>query len=408
MEPVTEPVTLFTAPDFQAAARSAIGRAGIGAPDVGLVLRTLAKVSDGDAQSWYAAWTRTAEALASEATASRSAGHLATAGWFFLAASDAYSRSAFFVDGMPDDSVLLPAFRRSRQCWDEFVASSQGRHLPVAVAYEGGSMPGYLFRPDATGLARATLVVTNGSDGSLAALWNVAKVALDRGWNAFLFDGPGQQSMLFERGVPFRHDWEAVLTPVVDGLCERDDVQDSALLAYGVSQGGYWLPRALAFEHRFLAAVVDGGVWDVSRTWFEKLPERLREVYADGDAQLFDQYLAMGASDAAAQREFVFRAKPYGQQSPFALFSEVARYHLRDVVSQVTTPVMVVDPDDEAFFPGQPQQLFDALPGPKTMARFTRDEGANHHCQPLARNVFGLRMADFFESYLSAPRERMP
>ena len=29
----------------------------------------------------------------------------------------------------------------------------------------------------------------------------------------FVFDGPGQQSMLFERGVPFRYDWEAVLTP---------------------------------------------------------------------------------------------------------------------------------------------------------------------------------------------------
>ena len=54
----------------------------------------------------------------------------------------------------------------------------------------------------------------------------------------FPVDGPGQQSMLFERQVPFRHDWEAVLTPVVDALSQRDDVDEGALLAYGVSQGG--------------------------------------------------------------------------------------------------------------------------------------------------------------------------
>jgi hypothetical protein len=43
---------------------------------------------------------------------------------------------------------------------------------------------------------------------------------------------------LFERGVPFRHDWEAVLTPVIDALAARPDVDSSALTGYGISQGG--------------------------------------------------------------------------------------------------------------------------------------------------------------------------
>ena len=43
-------------------------------------------------------------------------------------------------------------------------------------------------------------MITNGSDGSLPGLLEYgAAEALTRGWNAFLFDGPGQQSMLFER-----------------------------------------------------------------------------------------------------------------------------------------------------------------------------------------------------------------
>jgi len=70
--------------------------------------------------------------------------------------------------------------------------------------------------------------------------------ARERGWNAFVFDGPGQQSMLFERNIPFRHDWGEVLTPVVDRLVARPDVDPDGLLGLGISEAGYWLPRALS------------------------------------------------------------------------------------------------------------------------------------------------------------------
>jgi hypothetical protein len=115
--------------------------------------------------------------------------------------------------------VLLPTFRQGRACWEKVIDASQGRFVRVRVPYEDTTLPGYLLRPDDTGAARPTLVVTNGSDGLLPGLMGYgATEALARGWNAFVFDGPGQQSMLFERGVPFRPDWEAVLTPVIDAL----------------------------------------------------------------------------------------------------------------------------------------------------------------------------------------------
>src|SRR3712207_8977591 len=98
---------------------------------------------------------------------------------------------------------------------------------------------------------------------------------MDRGWNAFVYDGPGQQSMLFERGTTFRPDWEAVLTPVVDALVGRPDVDATALTAYGISQAGYWVPRALAFEHRFVAAGADPGGVDVSSSSPGDLPTQL-------------------------------------------------------------------------------------------------------------------------------------
>ena len=62
-------------------------------------------------------------------------------------------------------------------------------------------------------------MLNNGSDGGVTSLLGMVKAASLRGYNALIFDGPGQQSMLFDRSIPFRPDWEHVITPIVDFLC---------------------------------------------------------------------------------------------------------------------------------------------------------------------------------------------
>ncbi|RYV51234.1 alpha/beta hydrolase family protein [Pengzhenrongella frigida] len=396
--------TLFADPDFQVAGRSALGKSAQGAIDLGLTFLTLSRITDGDPSSWYQEWRDLADNQRSRAEQAHDDGHFQTAGAHFLAASDAYSRALAFVDGMPDDGVLGPTFRAGRDSWDAFIASTRGRHVAVAVPYEGGTLPGYLLRPDATGAPRPTMVVANGSDGSLPGLWAEGiRSGLERGWNVFVFDGPGQQSMLFERGVPFRPDWEKVLTPVVDSLVARDDVDGESLLAYAISQGGYWLGRALAFEHRFVAAALDGGVVDVSRTWNANLPPEMLALLHGGQKETFDQYMGQGPSDPALERQFAFRARPYGAfDSAFDLFTAVGTYTLgADLVAQITTPTLVTDPDDEDFFPGQSREMYDLLRAPKQLARFTREDGAEHHCQPLGRTLTGLTVNDFFADHLA-------
>ena len=407
-EPTDEPThgrhRFFAADDFDFAAKTIIGHAAQGMIDIGLVLSTLDAIADSNPSSWYSSWRATAESLHQQALALQAANSAHSAGAFFLAAAEAYDQSLAFVDGMPDESVLQPTFELHRECWDAFIASSGGRHLPLAIPYEGDSMPGYLLRPDASGAARPTVVVTNGSDGSIAGLWaTVAKGALERDWNVFVFDGPGQQSMLFERDVPFRHDWEAVLTPVVDHLIDRGDVDADALLAYAISQGGYWLPRALAFEHRFVAAVVDSGVVDVARAWNANLPAPMLQLLHTGQKEAFDQVMT-AVRDPEVERTFAFRAKPYGKQSPFELFTEVNQYTLHGVMDKISTPMLITDPDDEQFFPGQPAELYAALKCPKVLVRFTYKQGANGHCEPMARHLVDLRMADFFADQLAQTR----
>jgi dienelactone hydrolase len=399
---LSAPGGFFANADFDFEARIVLGAAASGIGDVGVVLATLDRITDGDPRSWFDAWTAVAAEMAARGEKALASGHLRTAGWALLAAAEYHAKALMFADGLADQSVLLPAFRAGRACWEKVVDASQGRFVRVQVPYEDTALPGFLLRPDASGAPRPTLVVTNGSDGSLAGLLGEGgAAALDRGWNVFVFDGPGQQSMLFERGVPFRHDWEAVLTPVIDFLVARPDVDASALTGYGISQGGYWITRALAFERRLAAAVADPGVVDVSAGWTAQLPPALVGLLDSGQKDAFNTAMAEASSaNPAAARTLAFRGKPYGMTDPFDLFTDVRKYQVRDVAGRITTPLLILDPDNEQFFPGQPRQLYDLLPAEKQIIGFTQAQGANFHCQPTGRQLTHTQMLDWLADHL--------
>ena len=390
---------------FDFGARLALGAAAMGIADVGLVLATLDQIADGDSQGWFDAWVKAGAGLAGQAADELAAGHLRTAEWAYLAAAEFHGRAMDVIDALPDQSMLMPTFREHRRCWDASVDASQGRIVRVAVPYENSSLPGYLLRPDTTGAPRPTVVLTNGSDSTLSGMIEYGGAeAVARGWNAFIYDGPGQQSMLFDRGVPFRPDWEAVLTPIVDALSARPDVDAQALLGYGTSQAGYWLTRAIAFEHRLVAAVVDPGVIDVSTSWTLHLPAAMRQLLGTGQKDAFNSAAAELAQNAGFAALLAFRSRPFGLTDPFEVFTAAQRYNVRDVAHLVVTPLLVTDPQDEQFWMGQPRQLFDLLPGVKKLLTLTREQGANMHVEPMGRRLTNLLMFDWLADQLAATR----
>jgi hypothetical protein len=392
----------FPDPDYDYQTRLILGATASGIGDVGLVLAAIDKITNLDAQSWFDAWTAMAADLEARADAALAAGHLRTARWAYLTASQYYAEALVFVDALADQTVLLPTFKKGRAAWEKVVDASEGAFVRVEVPYEDTTLPGYLLRPDATGSARPTLVMTNGSDEPLPAVWGGgAAGALSRGWNAFVFDGPGQQSMLFERGVPFRYDWEAVLTPVIDVVAARPDVDAAALTGYGISQGGYWITRALAFEHRMVAAIADPGAVDVSVTWTSKLSPQQLHLLDTGQKDAFNA-ITPDHSDPKAEWTLAYRAKPYGASDPFDLFTEVRKYQVRDVAGKITTPLLILNPDDEQFFPGQPEELYGLLPGEKAIIGFSQAQGANFHCQPTGRQLTHSQMLDWLADHLPA------
>ena len=223
---------------------------------------------------------------------------------------------------------------------------------------------------------------------------------VEHGYNVLIFDGPGQQSLLFERNIPFRPDWEHVLTPVVDLLVERSDVDADRLVLYGVSQGGYWVPHALAFEHRFAAAVADGGVVDVGSAWRDKLPDSIAALL---DAEKRDEFNAcLDLATPAQRRVITWRAKPYGCASLYDTFVEVNRYRITpELAARITAP-FCSSPSQmrSSSFPGSPDGSTTCSPGRSQLVHFGADEGAAGHCQPMARGLAAQRFFDFFDETL--------
>ncbi|WP_431219405.1 alpha/beta hydrolase family protein [Leifsonia xyli] len=394
-------------PDFDFEIRTTIGQAYSGAADVGEVIAAVHGVGDKDHEGWFRAWLALGDRIAAEGEASAAAGHAVSAASAFLRAASYYGTAVNAVASLESDDELLPTFRKHRAAWDRWVELTDVDVAPVRIPYEDTAMPGYLFRAPVAAAAageasRPLLVAVNGSDGPLTSLWACAvSGALRRGYDALVFDGPGQQSMLFERSVPFRPDWEAVLTPVLDFVRALPGVDADRVAVYGISQAGYWVPRALAFEHRFAAAIVDPGVVDVSTSWTTHLPANMKKLLDEGEDEKFDRDMAMGAKFShELAYTWRFRARPYGTTGYAETMRAVLQYTVKDVAAQITTPLLITDPEHEQFWPGQSEELAALTPEVSTLLRFTEAEGADFHVQPLARALTEQRMFDWLDERL--------
>ncbi|MFN3601513.1 MAG: alpha/beta hydrolase family protein [Dietzia sp.] len=391
-------------PDFDYEVRGLLGAVAYGAAEAGEVLATMDGVGDGDHDHWFHAWHDLGSRVRAIADDEMTAGRTVSASMAYLRASTYLAVAVNSVSGLPSDDQLLPTFTLQRSSWERFVDTTNRVVERVSIPYEQDSMPGWFLRPAADSGRGPTLVMVNGSDGATSGLWhNGAAGALARGYNVLIFDGPGQQSMLFERGIGFRPDWEAVLTPVVDFLLQRADVDAGRLALYGISQGGFWVPRALAYEHRFAAAIADPGVVDVAASWSANIPSSLMSQFRAGKKQAFDRDMSLGMKfSPSTARTWTFRARPYMRQSYFDTLTEVHRYSLTsDETARISTPLLVTDPENEQFWPGQSEQLAGRAGGPTDLERFTAAEGANFHCQPLARQLTDARMFGWLDSVLA-------
>ncbi|MDB5966926.1 MAG: protein of unknown function hydrolase family protein [Polaromonas sp.] len=145
----------------------------------------------------------------------------------------------------------------------------------VEIAFEGGVLAGFMRLP-AGAIRPPVLIMVPGLDSAKEELEAYELPFLARGIATLMVDGPGQGEA--EYRFPIRGDYEVPVKAMVDWLMGRADVDNSRIGLWGVSLGGYYAPRAAAFEKRLKACIGLAGPYDFGDTW-EQLPELTREAF---------------------------------------------------------------------------------------------------------------------------------
>jgi pimeloyl-ACP methyl ester carboxylesterase len=390
----------------------AFGASSYGGSEFGEVLATVTRIVSGDFDSWYDAWNATAERVRKEAADQFARGHFISARDGFLRASTYYRASEFFLHGNPGDARIAAAYRSSVECYKICAALFDPPIQPVEIPYERTTLPGYLHRVDASDRRRPLLIVHSGFDGSAEELHvdGAARAAVERGYNVLAFDGPGQFGPLHRERLTFRPDWENVVTPVVDFAVNLPCVDAKRIALMGISLGGYLAPRAAAFEKRISALIANDGVYDFGAANMGPVPSEQRPIVEKAlgakEAPKMDQALeaTMKRSPTAAWG-ITHGMFAMGAPSPRAYVAATLAYSLRNGIAEaISCPTLVCEAEDDLFFKGQPQELYDHLTCPKTLMRFTQSEGAGVHCQVGATRLAFARMYDWLDETLGLAR----
>ncbi|MFB8200428.1 alpha/beta hydrolase family protein [Kitasatospora purpeofusca] len=377
-----------------------------GGADFGEVVSTAERIVEGDYASWYTEWLATADRVSGQAEKALAAGHWVSARDGFLRASNYYRSAEFFLHGHPCDPRHDHAYDRSVDCFRSAAALFTPIIEPVEIPYEGTTLPGYLYRVDDSGTPRPTLIMHNGFDGTAEELHFFGAMAgVERGYTVLVFDGPGMPGPRHHEGLVFRPDWENVVTPVVDFAEKLTDVDNSRIALVGISMGGVLAPRAAAFEHRLAALVAVDGLYDLGETSVRNIPgtreEAERLLRAPSAPELDAALEEIMAKDPIARWAINHGMYVMGVDTPRAFNASYLDYTLAGgIAERIQCPTLVCDAEDDMFFKGQPEQLYDHLTCPKTLMMFTAEEGAGAHCHPGAMRLTQARIYDWLDETL--------
>jgi 2,6-dihydroxypseudooxynicotine hydrolase len=236
---------------------------------------------------WLGAWVANGDLHADLARDAERQGRQLTAGRAWVRAALAYHFAKF---------VWMLDLDRHRQAADRAVAALRRAHAlldPTAerleVPFEGTVMVATLRRPPHA--ARPPLVLLlPGLDSTKEEFFNWEGEFLERGMATLSLDGPGQGETGYTTHI--RPDYEVAVSTALDHLAGRGDLDLDRVGAVGVSLGGYYAPRAAAFEPRIRAAVAIGGPYNFGDCW-SGLPQLTRETFL---------HHAGAADDAAGER----------------------------------------------------------------------------------------------------------
>lgn len=222
---------------------------------------------------WCEAWSARAahhEALGREALAR---GHNLTASECLQRAGVYYHFASFlFVHDIPQ---MKAAHMMAVECRKAALPHLRPPGERVEIPYENRTLTGILRKP--IGYDKpAVVVMAVGLDSTKEETDAYEIPFLARGMATLVFEGPGQGEAQYDLAI--RGDYEVPVGAAIDFIGTRRDLDSMRVGMWGVSLGGYYAPRAAAFDKRIQACIALGGPFNWGDAW-DGLPELTREAF---------------------------------------------------------------------------------------------------------------------------------
>lgn len=222
-------------------------------------------------QAFRETWVRMADQLSELADDDKLDGR-------FLSAGEKLNRAASYLITAErlqahGSEGRIALYRRHLDLFAEGVALAGENCQRVEIPYEGTHLSALYVQAEGVKGRAPVLVQLNGLDSTKEMKYRVGLPVwlAKRGVSSLIVDQPGTGEALRLQGLTARFDAEHWASRVVDWLETRDDVDPKRIGCEGVSLGGYYCPRAVAFEPRFACGVV----WGANHDWRDVQKMRL-------------------------------------------------------------------------------------------------------------------------------------
>jgi dienelactone hydrolase len=338
--------------------------------------------NDGFAQqAWYESWKKVAERIEALGLAHEEAGQYLSAGRKYIRASIYYLAAERMLTHRDPRKVqtyrqALPVFKKGLQFRKEPVEW-------VEVPFQGKSMPALFSKAPVKGPAPC-MVHFDGFDIMKEIIYlRAAEEFRRRGISLLIVDHPGVGEALRLRNMPGGPDTEVPAAACVDYLETRSDVDPKRIGMMALSLGGYYAPRAAAFEKRFKCCVAWGAVWDFGESVSLRLAGRGGE---------------RSVPDWEDQLKWVF-----GKDTLEEAVAVAKQMTLEGVADKITCPLLVVHGENDRQAPlwRAEKTIEAAVNSPKRKLKvFTLAEGGAEHCQADNHSMAVDYMADWVAEIL--------
>lgn len=322
-----------------------------------------ARGEDAGTALFFDSWVKVAHRVLANGHADEAAGRRLSAGikyqraaGYLLAAERMQSR---------DYAPRWEAYRKGVEMFRRGV-ELQGLGVEfVDIPYEGSSFPAlFVAARPGEGRPAPVLVSCNGLDSMKEQIFGAGNPAAfaARGVSTLVIDQPGTGAALRLNGLVGRHDAEAWASCAVDYLMTRKDVDPKRIGMFGLSLGGYFAPRAAAFEKRFVLCAVMGA----NHNWGEMQKRRMAR---EGDRPVphyWDHVMWV-----------------FGKKSIEEFMDWAPKMDLNGVVEKITVPFLVTHGEGDRQIPVEyaRQSHEQAVNSPKRELRITtKDDFEVEHC----------------------------